>query len=102
MFNVTHSGKSDSLQTFPFIVTEASGWFAIKIRGICSDVDDCCCGQRGKIVVVLVGFSCCDFSTMLWAVDAIVFNAFAAVAETLVRSTSYTGGSNGLESRIES
>ena len=97
--NVTHSGKSVSFQTFPLIVTEATGWFAIKTRGICSDVDDCCCGQRGKIVVVLAELMCCDFSAMLWAVDAIVFNAFVAAAETFERSTSYTGGSGRLDSR---
>ena len=48
----------------------AIGWFAIKTCGICSDVSDCCCGQRGKIVVVLAELMCCDFSAMLWAVDA--------------------------------
>ena len=45
---------------------------------------------------------CCDFSAMLWAVDAIVFNAFVAAAEAFERSTLYTGGSDRLESRINS
>ena len=102
MSNVTHAGRSDSFQILPFILTESSGWFAIKICGICSGFGDCCCGQRGKIVVVFVGFSCCDFSTMLWAVDAIVFNACFAVADTLVKFISYTGTSNGLESKTNS
>ena len=80
----------------------AIGWIAIKTCGICSDVSDCCCGQRGKIVVVLAELMCWDFSAMLWAVDAIVFNASVAAAEAFERSTSYTGGSDRLDSRINS
>ena len=100
--NVTHSGRSDSFQIFPFIMTEASGWFATNTRGICLGCGDCCCGQKGKIVVVLIGFVCCDLSTKLWTVDIIVSNALFAGSEIPERSASYVGTSGDVASRVNS